>query len=69
MQQHEFDDIMTRKDQGKSWPPNTPGAQAAEDDIQQQTPTPEKNAQGLGEQLHSSNKATLKCPQRHASST
>ena len=28
---------------------NTPGAQEAEDDIQQQTPTPENNTQGLGE--------------------
>ena len=38
----------TRKcDQGKAWPPNTPGAREAEDDIQQQTPTPENNTQGL----------------------
>ena len=29
---------------------NTPGAQEAEDDIQQLTPTPENNTQGLGEQ-------------------
>ena len=41
-----------------SWPPNTPGAQEAEDDIQQQTPTPENPTQGLGEQMHSGNEAT-----------
>ena len=35
--------------------------------IQQKIPTPEKNTQGLGEQMHSSNEATHKCPQRHAS--
>ena len=57
---------MTRKsDQGKAWPPNTPGALVAEDDIQQQTPTPENNTQGLGEQMYSSNEATQRCPQRH----
>ena len=55
---------MTRKfDQGKAWPPNRSDALEAEDDIQQQTPTPEKNTQGLGEQMHSSNEATQKCPQ------
>ena len=41
-----------------SWPLNTPGAQEAEDDIQQQTPTPENITQGLGEQMHSSNETT-----------
>ena len=41
-----------------AWPPNTPGARAAEDDIQHQTPTPENNTQGLEEQMHSSNEAT-----------
>ena len=32
--------ITTRRksDQGTAWPPNTPGAREAEDDIQQQTP-------------------------------
>ena len=30
---------------GKAWPLNTPGPQEAEDDIQQQTPTPENNTQ------------------------
>ena len=39
MQQHYVHDTITRKsDQGKVWPPNTPGAREAEDDIQQQTP-------------------------------
>ena len=40
-------------DQGKAWPPNTPGAREAEDDIQQKTPIQENNIQGLGEQMHS----------------
>ena len=59
VQQHDADDTTTRKsDQGKAWPLNTTGTREAEDDIQQQTLTPENNAQGLGEQLHSSNEAT-----------
>ena len=50
MHQHDVDDTTTRKsDQGKAWPPDTPGALEAEDDIQQQTPTPENNTRGLGE--------------------
>ena len=53
MQQHDVDDTTTRmSDQDKAWPPNTPGAREAEDDIQQQTHTPENNTQGLGEQMH-----------------
>ena len=62
---------MTRKsDQGKACPPNGgPGAREAENDIPQQTHTPENNTQGLGEQMHSSNEATQRCPQRHASPT
>ena len=43
-QQHEVDDTTTRKsDHGKAWPPNTPGAREADDDIHQQTHTPENN--------------------------
>ena len=50
---------MTRKfDRGKSWPPNTPGAREAEDDIKQQTPTPENNTQGFEEHMDSGNEAT-----------
>ena len=49
--------LMTRKsDQDKAWPPNTPGTQEAEDDIQQQTPKLENNTQGLGEQMQSATK-------------
>ena len=60
------DDTTTRNsDQGKDWPPNTPGAREAEDDIQQHTPTPENNTQRLGEQMHCSNEATQRCSQRH----
>ena len=67
MQQHDVDDTTTIKsDQGKAWPVNTPGAREAEDDILQQTPTPENNTQGLGKQMHNSNEATQRCPQRHA---
>ena len=70
MLQHDVDDTTKRKsDQGKAWPPNTPGARAAEDDIKQQTPTPENNTQGLGEQMYSSNEATQRYPQRHTSPT
>ena len=70
MQQHDIDDTMTRKsDQGNAWPKNTPDAQEAEDDIQQQTPKLEKNTQGLGEQMQSSNEATQRYPQRQASTT
>ena len=47
----------------KAWPPNTPGPQEAEGDIQQQTPTPENNTQGLGEQMQNSNEVTQRCPQ------
>ena len=53
--------------QGKAWPPNTPGIREAEDDIQQQTPTPKKNTQELGEQMHGSNEATQRHPQRQTS--
>ena len=34
------------------------GAREVEDDIQEQTPTPERNTQRLEEQMHSSNEAT-----------
>ena len=48
MLQHDVKDTTTRKsDQGNAWPPNTPGAQEAEDDIQQKTTTLENNTQGL----------------------
>ena len=51
MPQNVVDDTMTRNsDQGKAWPPNTPGAREAENYIQQQTSTPENNTQELGEQ-------------------
>ena len=70
MQQPDVDDTTTVKsDQGEAWPLNTPGAREAEDGIQQQIPTPENNTQGLGEQMHSRNEATQRCPQRHASPT
>ena len=59
VRQYDVDDTTTGKsDQGKAWPPNTPGAWEAEDDIHQQTPTPENNTQVLEEQMHSSNEAT-----------
>ena len=58
-----------KSDKGKAWPPNTPSAWEAEDDIQQQTPTPENNTQDLGEQMHGSHEAKQRCPQRHASPT
>ena len=45
-----------------------PGARLAEDDIQQQTPTPGNKTQGLREQMHSSNEATMRCLQRQCSS-
>ena len=53
----------------RSCPPNTPGAQEAEDDIQQQTNTPENLTQGLGGQMPSSNEATQRCPERQTSPT
>ena len=37
--------------------------------VRQQTPTPENNTQGLGEQMQSSIEATQRCPQRYASLT
>ena len=56
----------TRKsDQSKVWPLNTPGSTH----IEEHTPTPENNTQGLGEQMHSSNKVTQRCPQTLASPT
>ena len=47
--------------------PNTPGAQEAEGDIQQLTPTPENNTQGLGEQMKNNNEVTQRCPQVYVS--
>ena len=45
----DVDDTTTRNSyREKAWPPNAPGAQEAEGDIQQLTPTPENNTQGLG---------------------
>ena len=58
-----------KTNQGEAWPPNTPGSREVEDDIQKKTHTPENNTQGLGEQMHSSNEATQRCPERHASPT
>ena len=53
------DETMTRKsDHCKAGPLNTPGTREAEDEILQQTPTPENNAEGLGAKMHSSNEAT-----------
>ena len=70
VQQHDVDDTTSRKsDQDKAWSPNAPGARKAEDDIQQETPTPESNTEGFGEQMHSGNEETQRCPQRHASPT
>ena len=67
MQQHDVDDTKTKKyDQDKAWPPDTPDAREAEDDIHQQTQIPENNTQGFREQIHSSNEAAQRCPQRHA---
>ena len=40
---------MTRNsDREKGWPPNTPAAQEAEGNIQQLTPTLDKNTQKIG---------------------
>ena len=50
--------VELNSDNGKAWPPNTPGAQEAEDDIQQQTPKLENNTRGLRKQMQSSNEAT-----------
>ena len=51
---------MTRNyGKGKAWPPNTPGAREAEDDIQQLIPTPENNAQGLEDQMDNSNEGDI----------
>ena len=47
----------------KSWPPNTPGSQKAEGDIQHLTLTPENNTRGLGEQMQISDEVTQRCPQ------
>ena len=69
-QQQYVDDTTTRNsDQVKAWPPYTPGAQEAEGDIQQLTPTPENNTQGLGEQMQNSNEVTQRCPQIFVSPT
>ena len=47
-QQHYVDDTTTiNSAHDRSFPPNTPDAQEAEGDIQQLTPTPENNTQGL----------------------
>ena len=51
------------------WPPNTPGAQEAEGDIQQLTPTPKNNTQGLGEQMQSRNEVTQRYLQIYVSPT
>ena len=60
--QHYIDDTTTRNtDQDKAWPPNTPEAQEAEGNIQQLTPIPENNVQGIGEQMQISNKVTQSC--------
>ena len=69
MQQHNVNDTTRKSNRDIAWPPNTPGAREAEDNVPQQTPTPENNTQGLGEQMHSSNEVTQRCPQRRASPT
>ena len=50
-------------DRGIAWIPNTPGNLKAECDIQQLTPTPENNTQGLEEQMHYSYVVSQRCPQ------
>ena len=58
-QQYDVDDTMTRNsDRDTAWLQSTPGAQEAEGDIQQLTPTPENNTQGFGEQNQNSNEVT-----------
>ena len=50
---HTFEYLAPGRD--KAWPSNTLGAQEAEGDIQQLTPTPENNTEGLGEQRQNIN--------------
>ena len=52
-----------------AWSPNTPGAQEAVGDIQQITPKPENDTQGLGEQMQNSNEVIQRCPQIYVSTT
>ena len=45
---HDVDDTTTKNsDRDKDYPPNTPGPHEAEGDIQQLTPMPENNTEGL----------------------
>ena len=70
-----YDENCARMDQGKAWPPNAPGARklkmifSSKLKIQILTSTPENNTHILGEQMHSSNEITQRCPQRHATPT
>ena len=50
--------MARNSDRDKTWPPNIPGTQDAEGDIQQLTPTPENSIQGLGEKRQNSNEVT-----------
>ena len=66
--QPDVDDTTTRKSyQGEARPLNTPDAQEAEDDIQQLTPTPQNNTQGLGKQMQNNNAVTRRCPEMYVS--
>ena len=58
---------MTQQQETLIRPPNTPGAQEAEGGIQQLTPTPENNTQGLGEQMKTGNEVTQRCRKIHFS--
>ena len=60
---------MRNSDQDKAWPPNTPGAEEADGDIQQLTNTQENNTLGFIEQMQTSNGVTLICPQIYVSPT
>ena len=68
-QQHDIKDTTRNSDNGKAKPLNAPGAQEAEDDIQQLTHALENNTQGLREQMYNSNEVTQRCPQRYVSPT
>ena len=70
MQQHDVVDTTTRTlIRAKACPQNTPDAPESEDDIQQQTPTPENNSEGFLEQMRSSNEVTQRWSQRQVSPT
>ena len=66
---HDVDDTARILWSGQSLATKCTGAQEAEGNIQQLTPTPENNTQGFEEHMQNRNEVTQRCSQIYVSPT